>query len=306
MKLYAPKYYPSFTCIADRCPHSCCIGWEIDVDADTARRYRGLREGYGRTVRESVSETDGVMHFVLGEGERCPHLDDRGLCRIILELGEDHLCEICREHPRFYHDTPNGKEVGLGMACPEACRLILSSADYKTTVAVGTLAGDAAETDFDAIAQRARIYDILSDASVPYARRLQHLEHTWGVSPAQRSDEDWRSFFGELEYLDARHKAWFSHYSHSAVLPRWAEEYGERFLAYLVFRHCSDAIDFEELFASLGFCLLCERLLASVAADRSCGSMEELIPLACAISEELEYSEENTEAIKLAFWSEAE
>jgi lysine-N-methylase len=35
MKLRAPKYYLDFACIADRCKHSCCIGWEIDVDADT-------------------------------------------------------------------------------------------------------------------------------------------------------------------------------------------------------------------------------------------------------------------------------
>ena len=25
MKLFAPKYYKNFVCIADRCRHSCCI-----------------------------------------------------------------------------------------------------------------------------------------------------------------------------------------------------------------------------------------------------------------------------------------
>jgi lysine-N-methylase len=34
MKLIAPDTYPEFCCIADRCRHSCCIGWEIDVDPD--------------------------------------------------------------------------------------------------------------------------------------------------------------------------------------------------------------------------------------------------------------------------------
>ena len=38
MKLFAPKYYTEFSCIADRCRHSCCIGWEIDIDADTAEK----------------------------------------------------------------------------------------------------------------------------------------------------------------------------------------------------------------------------------------------------------------------------
>ena len=65
MKLYAPAYYREFACIADRCPHSCCVGWEIDVDGETACRYRALCGGYGDNVRQSVEETDGVMHFVL-------------------------------------------------------------------------------------------------------------------------------------------------------------------------------------------------------------------------------------------------
>ena len=30
-----PNYYDKFKCIADRCKHSCCIGWEIDIDDDT-------------------------------------------------------------------------------------------------------------------------------------------------------------------------------------------------------------------------------------------------------------------------------
>ena len=34
-----PDYYPLFRCIADRCRHNCCIGWEIDVDGDSLAAY---------------------------------------------------------------------------------------------------------------------------------------------------------------------------------------------------------------------------------------------------------------------------
>ena len=34
-----PDYYPLFHCIADRCRHNCCIGWEIDVDGDSLAAY---------------------------------------------------------------------------------------------------------------------------------------------------------------------------------------------------------------------------------------------------------------------------
>ena len=101
-----PSYYKDFTCIAENCRHSCCIGWEIDIDEDSLAKYQALKGGYGSVIQESISsDPDGEPHFRLGKDERCPHLNEQGLCRIILNLGEDHLCGICREHPRFYNFT---------------------------------------------------------------------------------------------------------------------------------------------------------------------------------------------------------
>ena len=82
MKLFAPEYYKDFVCIADRCRHSCCVGWEIDIDEDTADMYKTLTDGYGKKIKESVAMTD-VPHFKLEINDRCPHLDASGLCRII-------------------------------------------------------------------------------------------------------------------------------------------------------------------------------------------------------------------------------
>ena len=126
MKLYAPRYYKDFKCIADRCRHSCCVGWEIGIDSDTLKKYETLTNEYGKEIIKTVDCTD-VPHFRLSSGDRCPHLDEQGLCRIITNVGEDYLCDICREHPRFYNDTAKGKAVGLGLSCEEAARIILSS-----------------------------------------------------------------------------------------------------------------------------------------------------------------------------------
>ena len=125
MKLYAPAYYQKFACIADRCQHSCCIGWEIDVDEDTLAFYQELDGDYAEEIRNSIAQED-VPHFVLDAHDRCPHLDSQGLCRIIKAFGDGALCDICREHPRFYHRTPHGMEVGLGLSCEAACRLVLA------------------------------------------------------------------------------------------------------------------------------------------------------------------------------------
>lgn len=42
MILRVPSYYKTFQCIADKCEHSCCIGWEIDIDEDSYEYYMGI------------------------------------------------------------------------------------------------------------------------------------------------------------------------------------------------------------------------------------------------------------------------
>ena len=302
MKLYAPGYYTEFSCIADRCRHSCCIGWEIDIDEATARHYATLSAPYADTIRESIETEDGAPHFRLCEGERCPHLDEHGLCRIILSLGEGHLCDICREHPRFYHTTRQGMEVGLGMACEEACRIVLSSDGYGRFVAIGEEPGEAVQTGFDATAHRERIYAVLSDRARPYDERLADIAQAYGVSLTARTDTAWRELLGSLEYLDEAHRALFNCYSSRTQQAGAAETVLERALAYFIYRHVSDAADADELCAAVGFSLLCERLLASLIEAREVRSFEAIVELARTVSEELEYSEDNTETLKQAFW----
>ena len=291
MKLFAPEYYKDFKCIADRCRHSCCIGWEIDVDGDTMEKYRSLKGGYGKEIIESIDE-DEIPHFRLAENERCPHLDERGLCKIITELGEGYLCHICREHPRFYNDTPYGKEVGLGMACEEAARLILSSEGYPFVEEIGEVAEEPDEFFFDAVREREKVYSILSDRSVAYSDRLKKTAEKYEISLSCISKEK----IDSLEYLDDKHKKMFSHFSPDLRTPKELEIYLERALGYFVYRHCTSAWDEEEFRGSLGFCLFCERLLASVTPF-----CENVFEAARIVSEEIEYSEDNTEAIKSEF-----
>lgn len=296
MKLYAPKYYLQFHCIASRCRHSCCIGWEIDVDEQTLARYQTLQDGYGSCIRSSIDLTE-TPHFRLDAGERCPHLNDKGLCRIILSVGEAYLCEICREHPRFYHRTAHGMEVGLGMACEEACRIILTTDGYKDMIEIGTVEGEAQTTDFDPTAARTRLYALLSDRSVPYAQRLQQIGAWIDLAPQMYTDEQCRAILSSLEYLDEGHRALFSACYSSAwrALP-CPEEYAERALAYFIFRHASSAQTPMQFRAAVGMALLCERLL--------CGGVsrgEDAFAFARVISEEIEYSEDNTAALLAMF-----
>ena len=292
MFIYAPIYYKNFKCIADRCEHSCCVGWEIDIDKNTLKKYKELKGGYGTVITDSIS-MGGTPHFRLGKGDRCPHLDDCGLCKIILNLGEDYLCDICREHPRFYNFT-DVAEVGIGMSCPEAARLILHSPDYAMIEGVGEVDVQPDGVDFDGRAERSEIYAILQDTAFDYQTRLEHIYRKYAISV----DEDAKQLeiLASLEYLDADHKALFMKYS-SKRRPVGKDAYLERFLAYFIYRHCSEAFDAEDFSDRLAFCLFCERLLASLICSESAKTLEEIAVLASIISEEIEYSDDNTAAL---------
>lgn len=58
MNIYAPDYYPAFRCIASKCGHTCCAGWEIDVDAERVdfirRAFSEIADGWTDVQKRSV------------------------------------------------------------------------------------------------------------------------------------------------------------------------------------------------------------------------------------------------------------
>ena len=122
-----PDFYDAFRCTAERCRHTCCRGWEIDIDADTAARYRAMEGPLGERLRAAIDWSDGAS-FRLTEDERCPFLRADNLCDLIRETGgEDILCDVCALHPRFFTGAGETTFAGLGLCCEEACRLLLQS-----------------------------------------------------------------------------------------------------------------------------------------------------------------------------------
>lgn len=133
MKHIVPDFYKAFHCKADACQHTCCRGWEIDIDDTTAVQYQALSGAIGDALRASmVCDEEGNWQFKLsGSDERCPFLQPNGLCRLILTIGEKNLCDICTLHPRFFEvwETPSGSVElgGVGLCCEKSCELLLVS-----------------------------------------------------------------------------------------------------------------------------------------------------------------------------------
>ena len=62
MKLYAPGYYKRFACIASKCRHSCCVGWEIDIDPETADTTPEVTEP-PETTTEKTTAKENLRFF---------------------------------------------------------------------------------------------------------------------------------------------------------------------------------------------------------------------------------------------------
>lgn len=120
-----PKFYKNFLCKADKCKHSCCKGWEIDIDEETAGKYLAMTGELGAEIRQNIGKNEDSYFFKLTEDERCPFLQKNGLCKIILNIGEENICEICTTHPRFFTMIDDVELCGVGLSCEKTCELLL-------------------------------------------------------------------------------------------------------------------------------------------------------------------------------------
>lgn len=127
MNIRVPHYYKEFKCIGDKCSDTCCAGWEVVVDDEASLYYKTVEGPFGDRLRSHmVIDQDEETVFVLHNGN-CPFLNEKKLCDIYTELGEDKLCTTCTEFPRFTEEFEDLREIGISLSCPEAARILLDS-----------------------------------------------------------------------------------------------------------------------------------------------------------------------------------
>lgn len=133
MKIRVPYYYKDFKCIADKCEDTCCAGWEVDVDDDSYEYYKTVTGAFGDRIKAVMvpPTKEEEACFTLQNG-RCPFLNDKNLCDLYTELGEDKLCDTCTNYPRFIEEYGSLREIGIALSCKTAAELILKS-DTKVT-----------------------------------------------------------------------------------------------------------------------------------------------------------------------------
>lgn len=303
MKLIAPDYYGDFSCLMGACRHTCCAGWEIDIDEDALEYYRSVPGEAGGRLMKNIVEDENGAHFRMVEGERCPFLNDGGLCDMILELGEESLCQICDDHPRFRNFFSDRTEIGLGLCCEAAGRLIFSRREKAVFGLLGREDGEEeplTEDERFLLELRENLIAIAQDRTLSLEERFSRLLDAAESSLTDISPAHWADFFLTLERLD---DAWTEKLhalkrAGECSFPteeKWSVAF-EQLLVYFLWRHLPGALEDGDIAGRTAFsALLCRLVMAMFALEG--GGMDELVELARLCSSEIEYSDENIGAI---------
>ena len=314
-----PEYCERFRCSAGECSDSCCIGWEICIDPETARRYSSVEGRFGEKLRENISE--GA--FVLGEGERCPFLNERNLCDIYIQLGEEALCQICTDHPRYFKWFGGVKEGGVGLCCEEAAKLILSSPPVLAERIVPDEEAPDCDEELLRLLTDARreltsrlwegsLFSALTSA-VADAERLQEILDfgelrlpDWEELPAASCNEaEWTEFFAEMEPFDTQWPDFLRRCVELKNVPEELspeqEEQLRRIGAYFLFRYFLGGVFDGEIYSRVKLAAVSVRFIGwlwrcRLAETGSC-TFEDCVQISKAYSKEIEYSEENLERL---------
>lgn len=172
-----PNYYKEFSCIADKCPDTCCAEWEIVVDGGSLENYNSLSGAYAEKIRSLISvDSDGDSIFT-PVNERCPFLLDNGLCEMYIEIGHENLCRTCRLFPRHITYFGARKEAGLSLSCPEAARIIMENPEpisFETEEVYADIMPTAIDPDlyFTLIETRKTAINILQNRKFSIEKRI--------------------------------------------------------------------------------------------------------------------------------------
>lgn len=309
MKEIAPSIYKAFHCIADKCRHNCCIGWEIEIDEDTLAFYRAQTGNFGARLRENIEVAQGYASFRLDVHDRCPFLNGQNLCEVYLTLGETALCQVCRDHPRFRNFFSDRTEVGLGLCCEEAARLALCT---EVPFSLKVLADDgeqtvpaAEETAFFEF--REQLVQTVQDRRFPLAERLTAVCTRCGVHLPQKSPAMWTDFYLGLERLDKSWDAALEAFRslmpvmYTVPFSKESEIFFENLFCYLLYRHLAGALSDGAFAARTAFAVHGVQFLWALYRANERGGTAFDFDLAKDLvrqySTEIEYSDENLEAV---------
>lgn len=261
---------------------------------------------------------DDTPHFALCEDERCPFLDDSGLCSIILAEGQGTLPEICREHPRFRNFYGEDfVELSTGLSCEISVSLLLKEENLHFL---------ASDIEVDALTPRESLsltpysfspifseyenaflekkYNILRQilkAGASYATVSETVLSSLSIHDYQERSNRAYLMLPNLETLDADFTLLFGKSnSEASHKPQnhisLSDNEKKNLLAHTFFRHANT----ENLF-SIASAFAFSLFFVSLACDLVTFHNFDKIEAVRTLSAEIEYSTENTDRLLTIF-----
>ncbi len=119
--------YNDFKCTANKCKFTCCEGWDINIDKDTYEKWEKVEKDSTYLLNGVKSkECNGKEEYFIKKEtfEKCPFLDEEGLCNIVKSHGEGYLSKTCHSFPRMNNDFRYKRELSLSCSCPEVVQIL--------------------------------------------------------------------------------------------------------------------------------------------------------------------------------------
>ena len=304
MQITRPDFYSDFKCTASRCSDSCCIGWNIYIDEFTEEIYNSVESEFGEKLRENISfDEDGDAMFAM-KNRRCPFLNKSNLCDIFINLGENYLCDICTEHPRFYNVHGNLREEGLGLACEEACRLLLTHEGE-----VNLVYDEDDEEPYDdediseLISERNSLLSLISEKSLSLDEKIAKLLALKQIK--MLSNDKILEIYKSMEsmedaYLEMLNKV---NLDFHADLSAYESDF-EKVLSYMIYRYYTEENDEgelnlgENLKFAVSFTEITKMCYLAKLRENDILTLKDRIDIIKCLSKNVEYSDENRFLIK--------
>ncbi|MEG0895650.1 MAG: flagellin lysine-N-methylase, partial [Oscillospiraceae bacterium] len=260
-------------------------------------------------------------------GDRCPFLNEKNLCDIILTKGENMLCEICQNHPRFFNVFDNYTQQGIGLCCEEACRLLFSTSDALTfnvnddgknikteNSALENILYSALQTMIEIVQDRSNSFyervvellDFSADLQFKlYSEEEVELKDLDKYSISQQTLD----IFGKTEYINDSWKDMFYELKNKLSVIYNNEEFNafmvksiyqyEHLLIYMLYRHFLNCVYDGEILTRIKFCLINLWLVYIMDVLKWVKSnnytMIERIEITKLWSKQIEYSDDNVD-----------
>ncbi|MBR7177041.1 MAG: flagellin lysine-N-methylase [Clostridia bacterium] len=286
-KLVYPNYYTQFNCIADKCQHSCCIGWQIEIDNDTLARYTATDGPFGQRLANNI-DTTNKAHFVLKQDGRCPFLNNQGLCDIITTMGEDSLCNICKLHPRFFNNFWGCQEAGLGLCCEEASRIVLNQ--QQPFDLVNFCLDNYSKKEKRIVKLRQSLIQTMQNRNLSLFQRHSQLFQQLELSMPSSIATAKQLYLG-LEILDSQWQTLLNNLANTPLEQLYndvqLETSLEQLTVYFLYRHLGEAKDYEKAIDMARFSVLSTQMVMWLLHSNQQMSLAEIARM---YSAEIEYS----------------